>query len=46
MNFALDPALVDALKRTSAIRDESMSAVVREALRAALASEPIKIGAA
>ena len=39
MNFALDPELIDALSRSSAMRDEPMSKIVREALRAHLAEE-------
>ena len=33
-HFALDEELIDALMRTSAARKESMSLIVREALRA------------
>lgn len=39
-NFALDQELIDALMRQSAARNESMSLIVRESLRASL-----KIGA-
>jgi hypothetical protein len=42
MNFMLDPDLVDALARNAAASNESMSGIVREALRAHL----LKIGAA
>ena len=45
-NFALDQELVDALMRKSVARSESMSLIVREALRNHLASEQqVQIGA-
>jgi hypothetical protein len=38
-NVMLDPEIADALARSSASRNESMSAIVRDALRVHLASE-------
>jgi plasmid stability protein len=38
-NFSLDEELIDALERKSATRRESMSLIVREALRSALSDE-------
>ena len=35
-NFALDEEIINRLERESATRNESMSLIVREALRAAL----------
>jgi hypothetical protein len=45
-HFVLDQELIDALMRKSAARKESMSLIVREALRAHFTENRAEIGAA